>query len=350
MKVRDARAPVWAIWLLIAFGAVQPVVWSVAGGSAPPPVLLIPLLVVWITLLALAALATRRVSWLWRTLSQSRSAHQTTLSEVEQLQTQNAMLQILASSVDVRLAFQELAARIARLVACDRVGLALLSEDGREFQTYTARADGEERTRSRPEVVFGVERTIIGGVIRSREPLIIDDIERAAPDYVDANVVVTAGFRSALIIPLISKDRPVGTLNLVSRTPRAFERPQLEPLRPIAELLAVAWLAQQLQMTMGKYRTVEAMSEITLSMASDINSALQTIVGHCDLLARSIHDDDRERDLDTIVVQATRIAELLETMRKAVAERLREASASVDRTGGLPPPSPLASDSSRTNP
>ena len=28
MGLREDRAPVWAIWLLIAFGAVQPLIWT----------------------------------------------------------------------------------------------------------------------------------------------------------------------------------------------------------------------------------------------------------------------------------------------------------------------------------
>ena len=66
-----------------------------------------------------------------------------------QLELSNAVLQVVARSVDVPLAFQTLAERIVLLVACDRVGLALLSDNGEEFQTYTARVNQEER-RSRP--------------------------------------------------------------------------------------------------------------------------------------------------------------------------------------------------------
>jgi transcriptional regulator with GAF, ATPase, and Fis domain len=326
MSDRPDRAPVWAIWLLIVFGAVQPFVWTFVDDGTAPPAVFIPLLVAWVTLLALAALATRRLSWLWRTLSQSETAHRTTLNEIHQLQTQNAMLEIVAKSVDVPLAFQELASRIAGLVPCDRVGMALLSEDGAEFQTYTARGEDESRKSTRPNVVFRVERTMIGGVIRSGEPLIISDMEQVAPDHLDANVVVSAGFRSGVVIPLIAGDRPVGTLNLVSRRPNAFERSHLAPLQPIAELLAVAWVAQQHQMTAGRYQMMETMSDLTLSIASDINSALQTIVGHCDLLARANGNPALDRDLDMIVQQAKRIAELLERMRSAAAERLRQAS------------------------
>jgi signal transduction protein with GAF and PtsI domain len=332
MRVPADRAPVWAIWLLIAFGAIQPVVWRLAGGHLPPPFFLVPLLLVWVTLLVLAAVATRRVSWLWRSLSKSESDRHDTLGEIEQLQTQNAMLEIVARSVDVPLAFQELSGRLARIVPCDRLGLALLSEDGDEFQTYTARPDQQgPRTRVRPEVVFKVDRTMIGSVIRSREPLIMDDIQSAAPDFLDANVVLSAGFRSALVVPLISSDRAVGTLNLVSRRPASFDRSHLPPLQPIAELLAVAWVAQQLHTTRGKYRTMEVMSEHTLSIASDINSALQAIIGHCDLLMRS-NVRGMDRDAEIIVQQAKRIAELLEKMRTAVQQRLREASESIDET------------------
>src|SRR5262245_31558626 len=134
MGLREDRAPVWAIWLLIAFGAAQPLIWTHVSTAVQRRAVFIPILIVWITLLVLAALATRRIDGLVRSLTSEEQAHRATLSEVEQLQAQNAMLEIVTRSVDVPLAFQELASRIARLVPCDRVGLALLAEDGKEFQ------------------------------------------------------------------------------------------------------------------------------------------------------------------------------------------------------------------------
>jgi transcriptional regulator with GAF, ATPase, and Fis domain len=326
MRLREDHTPVWAIWLLIAFGAVQPIAWGLGVGMPRHPVAFVPLL-------ALAALATQRITALWRQLNQKEEAHSATLTEVDQLQTQNAVLDIIARSVDVPLAFQALAARIARLVPCDRVGLALLSEDGREFQTYTARVQQEERrTRPRPEIVFKVERTILNGVVRSREPLLIPDIKVAAPDHLDANILMTSGFASALLVPLVSRDRAVGTLNVVSRRLDAFSRAHADALQPIAEILAVAWVAQQLHMTVGKHRTMEIMSELTLSVAAEINSALQTIIGHCDLLERG-SDPALQRDLQTISGQAHRIMGLLDKMRAAANERMREMSATMAQEG-----------------
>ena len=68
---------------------------------------------------------------------------------------------------------------------------------------------------------------------------------------------------------------------------------------------------------------MEVMSELTLSVAAEINSALQTIIGHCDLIGRGYRDADLQRDLSTVVGQAQRIAGLLDKMRTASLERLR---------------------------
>jgi GAF domain-containing protein len=254
-----------------------------------------------------------------------------------QLQMQNAMLQTIARSVDVPLAFQTLASHIARIVPCDRMGLALISENGQEFQTYTARVREEERrARPRAELVFKVDTTALGAVVRSREPMIADDLQQYAADYIDVNVLYSAGFRSAIIMPLVSKGRGVGTLNAVSRTKNAFNAAHVRALEPVAEILAVAHVAQQLQVAVGKYRSMEVMSELTLSIAADINSALQTIIGHCDLLERGYPDPALQRDLATVVRQAQRIADLLDKMRASAQERLREVSDTV-ALGGIPP-------------
>jgi GAF domain-containing protein len=332
---RDHRAPVWVIWgLVVLFAAVQASAWIATGGIPTRPVVLVQVITAWIVILVLAVLATERLGTLAGRIRAHESSHQQTLGEIEQLQAQNAMLEAIARSVDVTLAFQGLAARIAHVVPCDRVGLALLSEDGEELQTYTARVSEEERrSRPRPEIVFKVDQTVLGGVLRSREALIVPDVSAAATDFLDANVLHTSGFGSALIIPLVSKGRALGTLNLVQRAKNAYRPEHVRAIQPIAEVYAVAIIAQQLQVSLGKYRTMEAMSELTLSIAADINSALQIIVGHCDLLERAYPDPSLQRDLATVIVQAQRISGLLGKMRAAAHERMKEVEATVEQAG-----------------
>jgi len=333
MRFTDHRAPVWVIWGLVAlFGVVEATAWILAGGIPTRPGVVVQVVTAWVVMLILAALATQRLGTMARRIRVQQDSHQASLDEIEQLQMHNAMLEIIARSVDVTLAFQGLASRIARIVPCHRVGLALLSENGEEFQTYTARVlEEERRARPRPEIVFKVEQTVIGGVLRTREPLIIGDIATAAADYLDANIMQQGGFGSLLVLPLVSKGHVVGTLNLVQRARNAFTAEHVRAVQPIAEIFAVAVIAQQLQVALGKYRSMEAMSELTLSIAAEINSALQTIVGHCDLLERGYPDPSLQRDLATVVRQAQRIEGLLSKMRTASNERMKEVEAAVSQ-------------------
>lgn len=328
------RAALVAIWgLLAGFAALQGMAWAL-GTTPQRPWGLAQVIAGWAVMLMLATIATRRIDRLSAELTETQYAHRAIQNQVEQLQLHNAMLEILARFVDVPLAFHSLAPRLARLVPCDRVGLALLTEGGTEFQTYTARVNEEERrTRPRPEVVFKTERTALGTAVRSREPLLLNDVAKNAPDYLDINVIHSAGFGSALVIPLVSKGRAVGTLNLVSRRKDAFSPQHIETLLPVTEIFAVAYVAQQLQITVTRSRTVEAMTEFTLGVASEINSALQTIIGHCDLLERGYPDTNLHRDLATVTRQAQRISALLDKMRSASHERLAEVTG--DPTQGV---------------
>jgi transcriptional regulator with GAF, ATPase, and Fis domain len=329
LTVTDSeQTPEWALWLLILLGAVQLIAWFMEGGVPFGRVSFLFVVVACINLLLLGLLMTRRFRGMRHRLSAHQSVHRATLEAVDALQLQNEILQIIGRSPDVPAAFQQLASRIARIVPCDGLGLALLSEDGQELQTFTAGPEDHEQG-VKPDVVFRVEGTALGQAIRTRQPLVIDEAKDASAHFLDATVLAGAGFRSALLVPLLSKDRAVGTLNLVSRRARAFTTEQAASVQPIAEMLGVAWMVQQLQLSLGRFRTMEAMSEITLSIAAEINSALQSVIGHCDLIQREYADDRLHRDLDTVVRQADRIAKLLERMRAATHHRLNDVAASV---------------------
>jgi GAF domain-containing protein len=335
MNFRHLRAPVFGIWALVGlFALIEIAAWTIVGVPAGP-LEAVQAIATWIVVLILAVVSTRRIGGLARTLSEEEHVRSAALNQVAQLETWNAILEIIARSVDVPLGFQALAQRIVAIVPCDRVGLALLSENAQEFQTYTARADHEERrARPRPEVVFKTERTALGAVVRSREPLNISDTSEAAPDLLDVNLLHSSGLASALILPLVAKSRVVGTLNVASRQKNAFRQEHIDVLMPIAEIFAIAYVAQQLQIAVAKHRSVEAMSDATLAIAAEINSALQTIIGHCDLIERGYPDPNLQRDLSTVVVQAQRISDLLDRMRAAAQERLKEVSAGINQ--GIP--------------
>src|SRR5690349_10018853 len=94
---RDHRAPVWVIWgLIVLFGVIEAIAWFAAGGIPTRPGVVVQVVAAWTVMLILAALATRRIGKMARRISVQQSRHEATLDEIEQLQTQNAMLEIIA--------------------------------------------------------------------------------------------------------------------------------------------------------------------------------------------------------------------------------------------------------------
>jgi transcriptional regulator with GAF, ATPase, and Fis domain len=337
----------WKIWTLVTAGAVAELAVAEFVGRAAPPLsafgLWLQLGLLWALILVLAIIASRRIEVLAQVASSHETAHQATLGQVGQLEIQNALLKTLARSSDIGLAFQSLARQIVKVIPCDRLGLALLKENGQDLQTFTARVTDEERRhRPRPDLEFPVDRTVIGTVIASRKALVTNEIARLAADYIDANVLHGAGFRAVLFVPLVAGNRVLGTLNLVARSPDAFVSAHIAAIDPVAEILAVGILAQQLQVALGRYRTMEIMAELTLSIANEINGAVQAIVGQCDLLERTCTDAALQRDLSAVIVQAHRISDLLDKMRQTTQQRLKEVAASVDRVGVPSSPEPLS--------
>src|SRR3954463_9267223 len=97
MRFTDHRAPVWVIWGLVGlFGVVEAAAWIVAGGIPTRPVVLVQVVTAWTVILVLAALATQRLGTLAQRIQAHESTHKATLGEIQHLQTQNAMLEIIA--------------------------------------------------------------------------------------------------------------------------------------------------------------------------------------------------------------------------------------------------------------
>src|SRR3954471_5015277 len=123
MTFRQARTSIGSLWgLACVFAAILLGTWAGWGslaGSDRPPGLLAAVVMAVAMLIAVAAVATRRIEGLSGKVGAQEQAHIATLDQVAQLELSNAVLQVVARSVDVPLAFQTLAQRIVRLVPCD---------------------------------------------------------------------------------------------------------------------------------------------------------------------------------------------------------------------------------------
>jgi transcriptional regulator with GAF, ATPase, and Fis domain len=288
----------------------------------------------WGLIAILVFAASRHAERLSGELSARQTQHQATLDQVEQLEALNEMLVTLGRTKDAGLAFQGLARRIGRLVHCDRLGIAVMHANGHDVETFMSRVtEPERRRRPRVEHAYRLERSIFGQVMRSAEPFLVDDLNGQAGEFVDAQALVAQGFQSAVAVPLMSRNRAIGTLMAVSKQRNAFTETHSNALQPMADVLAFAFVAQQQHTALQHYRAMETLAEVSLSVSTDINSALQGIIGQCGVIGATTPSVAAE--IDVIIGQADRIKTLLERVRTTAQERLRDAAAPM-HTGAIP--------------
>jgi GAF domain-containing protein len=245
---------------------------------------------------------------------------------VENLKATNALLRTLASSPDITRSLFELALRIRAIVPCDRVGLALLTEDREGYSTYTARLDSGPSSQPQAELHFQRRGTVIDDVVTSREGRIVDDVSTLAPMYLDANVVKSAGFSSLVLVPLIFEGEALGTLNLVARRTASFSPADLDALRPVAEALAIAHGNRRLANALARHQMANELSELTFAFANDMSGAVQAIIGQCELLAHQSKDPAIERELGGMLQQAKRLREILNNMQRMTRQHVATSS------------------------
>jgi GAF domain-containing protein len=247
--------------------------------------------------------------------------------EIANLKAVNALLRTLAGTSDITRSLFELALRIRALVPCDRVGLALLTEDRQGYSTYTARIDLPGTTpEPQPDVHFSRGVTLIDEVVEAREGRVVEDVTELAPRFLDANVLRTAGFASLLLLPLIFEGEAFGTLNLVARRPGAFSHGDLHTLRPTAEVLATAYGTRRLANQLARHQMANELSDLTFAFANDMSGAIQAIIGQCELLAKQFSNQPIEQEMAGMLQQARRLSEILNQMQRMTREHAQSAA------------------------
>jgi GAF domain-containing protein len=245
------------------------------------------------------------------------------LETLDNLEAVNALLRTLASSPDITRSLFELAIRIRAIVPCDRVGLALLTEDRHGYNTYTARIDMPgPAPHPRPDLHFPRGSTIIDEVVAAREGRVVDNIAELAPSYLDVNVLRTAGFTSFVMVPLLFEGEALGTLNLVARRPRAFSQADLHTLKPVAEALAVAHGTRRMANALVRHQMANELSELTFAFANDMSGAVQAILGQCELLALEQRGSGIQQEVAGMLQQARRLHDIINQMQRMTREHV----------------------------
>jgi GAF domain-containing protein len=145
----------------------------------------------------------------------------------------------VSSTLDLKVVLKTIVDRAVELSNTDGGSIFYYRDDVGRFElgeTAGLNPDLVERTR---KLDIAVRDSGLGEAIANRQPLQIADLTKRPTNPLRA-VAIEAGFRAALIVPLLSSESALGTLVLQRRTPGEFPEAVINLMQSFADQSAIA--------------------------------------------------------------------------------------------------------------
>jgi signal transduction histidine kinase/DNA-binding response OmpR family regulator len=146
--------------------------------------------------------------------------------------------------------------------------------------------------------------TVVGKSAATRTAVQIPDLA-SEPTYRLFDVLVQAGFRALLAVPLLREDRVIGALVVRRKAPGAFSEQTVELLRTFATQSALAIQnARLFEAIQAQGRELQLASEhksqFLANMSHELRTPLNAIIGVTDLLLEDARDLDRTDEIEPL--------------------------------------------------
>jgi formate hydrogenlyase transcriptional activator len=164
----------------------------------------------------------------------------------EELQSKNDQLRLLldvtnqiVSNLELRDLLRAISQDVRRLMQCDYAGLSLPDAENKQLRLY-ALDFPEGKGFLQEELVYSIEGSPSGTAFRTMKPLTLQSPFTGWLNYPVVQAAVREGLRSFCFLPLISRNRAIGTLVLARLRDDAFSQADICFLTQIANQIALA--------------------------------------------------------------------------------------------------------------
>ena len=168
------------------------------------------------------------------------------------------------------------------VIPYDRIGLALLEENGQQVRARWARSDLPvlKINRNFTQPLAGSSLEVI---LRTGQPRILNDLPAylaAKPSSESTRLIVAEGLKSSLTCPLIANGVPIGFIFFSSARPHAYDAAHVDTFRHIAEQLSVIVEKGRLVSEIAVQKTAIEQRNDELRHLNELKNAFLGIAAH----------------------------------------------------------------------
>ena len=209
------------------------------------------------------------------------------------------MSQAVNSTLDLQEVLNTIVSKAVQLSDTEAGAIYDYDEATKEFRQRSTYGMDEELIAALKERRIRIGDPGIGQAARERAPLQMADLQKEPPSKI-LEVVLRAGYRAVLIVPLLGADRILGALLVRRKRPGEFPKQTIDLLQTFAaqSVLAIqnAHLFHEID---DKSRQLEVASQhksqFLANMSHELRTPLNAILGYTELILDNIYGETPEK-------------------------------------------------------
>ena len=227
----------------------------------------------------------------------------------KELAVVNKINQIISSSLNLELIFELLAEEVGKLLDFDQISISLLDAPRKNIQSRLIKSKGGplfvRDSTLRPKM-----GTAVGFAIDQGKPFIRSNLS-GVQEFVEDRLALREGYQSYILVPIVSKQVTLGTLNLISKRPQAYSKRNLDILHPIAEQLAIA--IETIKLFEETKMLDQLKSDFVSKVSHELRTPLTSIKGFTEILLtyKDVEPETQVEFLSIINEECERLTRLI---------------------------------------